>query len=167
MSFEPYYYPTQCYSVQKKNLKITKFDPYLGALMLKFASKGLHLGQPVQQSSDVCPLFQNGRSSVNSKHKLNCQLEKQSYRGDDVCIDFGVQMLSYSKKEIICLFDFVDGLKEGETFVRKRRVRLIWNESRCTDEKLRILTYHLSLVWPGQSSNYSCVMHVVCHMSWC
>ena len=110
--------------------------------------------------------FSKWRSSVNSKHKLNCQLEKQSY-SDDVCIDFGVQTLSYSKKETMCLFDFVDGLKEREIFVRKRRVRLIWNESRCTEEKLRILTYHLSVMWPGQSSNYSCVMHVVCHMSCC
>ena len=26
-SFESYQCPTECYSVQKKNLKITKFDP--------------------------------------------------------------------------------------------------------------------------------------------
>ena len=76
-------------------------------------------------------------------------------------------MLSYSKKETICLFYFVVGLKEREIFVRKRRVRLIWNESRCTEEKLRILTYHLSVVWPGRSANYSCVMHVVCSQMSC
>ena len=82
------------------------------------------------------------KMAIISKRKLNCQFEKQIYRDDDVCIDFGVQMWRYLKKERICLFDFADGLNEREIFVRKRRVRLIWNKSRYTEEKLRILAYH-------------------------
>ena len=90
---------------------------------------------------------QNPVATLRQDTKLNCQLGKQIYRGDDVCIDFGAQTLRYSKKEI-CFFDFAYGLKEREIFGRKRRVRLIWNESRRTEEKLR-MAYHLSVVWLG------------------
>ena len=46
--------------------------------------------------------------------QIDYQLQKQIYRGDDVCIDFGAQMLRYSKKETTCVFSFyfVHGLNE-------------------------------------------------------
>ena len=51
--------------------------------------------------------------------QIDYQLQKQIYRGDDVCIDFGAQTLRQSKKGTTCVFFnyyFVHGLNEREMF---------------------------------------------------
>ena len=91
-------------------------------LSLHLSCLNLHqndLTQKKQRNKAVMSSFSKWPLSVNSQCKLNYQLQKQIYRGDDGCIDFGAQMLRYSKKETTSVFFnfyFVYGLNEREMF---------------------------------------------------